>query len=652
MATGTVNTGGGAVDDNMLRMFDTLNGEVLAPGDVVEFVNNQVTKTKIGITEGTNAFKYISKGNIMSKFDFGFEYLQLTENKMLITSMRGSNNIMSTFMHVIESVGAELILKTTIDLNVYGVVDDMKVFKEDSSFIYIAMMVKSGRSGFLNNDVSAPHIVIIKYEKRTDLVTMVAVHNIKVFGQPGTSSGETVKFVVINSNKLLVVCNSGITEISGDYVDVTYWTRVGVVTLTDNGMNISIGTLLSYNHMSSGMHNRLSIIKTYNGRYVLYFTGGYSTYAKRVQELIVNEDNTVTSIKMSEPAGQNNYQMHNTTKLLDIGDNRVAVVAESSSNGPNGIVIMDLSGPTIIKSPLYTFGKTGDTFSYGVITQPDILDKNKIVFIGKRNNSAHIDIYTIQCNGLTAVVTNAYPQFLRYASSYNYSHKTITSTDAIIIGRNLVSYIDVDKDGDAMYIPMSFVKTIPETNATKDTRPQAVVTYYKDGAARVAFNKSIITTLSGLIPSRKYYVDKDGNLTVNANNEKIKHNYIGTAISDKSLYLEGVEILYDYKTGNYSKLQKIYPYMEPIEPNKVVKLNTDGTISLYNGSGLAIGVHINNGIVQHKGILKYPNVIVGEKYYFDATGTVSKVNYANNYFIGYGVSATEIFIPDLLIRHT
>lgn len=153
--------------------------------------------------------------------------------------------------------------------------------------------------------------------------------------------------------------------------------------------------------------------------------------------------------------------------------------------------------------------------------------------------------------------------------------------------------------------------------------------------------KGIVSPLSGLTPGALYYVNTSGNLSATPD-----YKEIGVALSTTELLASRGEFSDIVGNKNLTNVKKSFAGTCTI--GKVVNVISSGNIQDYAGTGYGIGVYQGGGVVILKGISNvHSGLIVGSRYYYDNTGAVTPIASGNKY-LGIALNSTALMIPDFI----
>lgn len=635
--------GGSNATDDISRVFEIEAGQTLASGDVVEFVGNKVKKTtKVINPSGGSAQNLYTIPSVNSLW-YVYKY---ADDKGIIFNHNDGTSAYPIVMRTFELVGTVINIKQTLVPNLSGHICDSKMIDNNT----LAVIISGGytTTPYLNNTYG---IWMAIFRLENDQLTFLKVTKLPQYlsgsYQYPSPGGTNYNFLPIGPRKVLILGYCAV----GDNDTGTQYRGVTMVCIIDSNNVAVCGTLL---YLSvSYIHSSVSMLEMSNGK-IYGFLGGNSTGARRFVQLQVNADDTVTAIQNDYTTiNQPNFMVYGV-KLLEI-DSQTLVLCSTNFNVSTKpaiqVIRLDTNGVISSLGTMLQFGILYSPVITGGFTQPDVIDKSKILLLFPYGNNIHSFIFNVNMSNFTItaqadVVFGAVGDivFTRSGAPNSYPIFNIDSNLSIMFSGN----------GTAPNITFE-AYTISTHNAvqtlatTLPHKPEAVVKSVIGQNARISVNNSIISGLSGLVPKTDYYCDEFGNLTSSTSNGNYPYLFVGKAISESEMLLFDLQKLSEFSLRSQNVIKRQYP--GTVTSNRVVKLNSDGTVSDYDGTGAAIGLHTSNNIVTLKGLIKgLSGLVFGSKYWFGANGALTTTDLGAKVFAGYAISETELIIPDYIFK--
>lgn len=177
---------------------------------------------------------------------------------------------------------------------------------------------------------------------------------------------------------------------------------------------------------------------------------------------------------------------------------------------------------------------------------------------------------------------------------------------------------------------------------------QGIVVAVGTDTVKVALNNSIVGGFTGLIPTTLFYCDEYGNLTSN-----VKEGYkVGVAISATEVFFYGLRSLKNFRIPYLDQEFRTHSVTGTATTGRIVKLNSNGTISNYDGSGFIYGIYQGSNKVLLSGISKvHSGLKFDSQYYFDNTGLIGLVDMGTNRLAGVPISTTELYTDGFIMSH-
>lgn len=623
--------GGGSSTDNLLKSFEIADGQTLETGDVIEFVGNKIRKTEKRIDPDGGSPQVAF--NLEDSVTFTHYVYKYADNKGILVTPH-TYGVRDLALRTFEVIGTVVNIKQTFIPNVYGWLIGLTHIDSDK----LILAVRGGSGVWVNNTANF-WAIILRLEN--DTLSFVSAHVIPHPYMESTptinSQISTLDIVVIAPNRFVVYGSAYLTS----YRDFT-----SAHTLTDEGLISGPTLVLTGGPSQSRVDSKL--IQMSDGRIYGLLTTMSST--KRFVQLDVSSDNVVTVLQDNQsivPAGK---PLSDGLNMFEIDPNTIAVCSSNSTDSmvSASVIKLDNDGQAIsISANLRISSNLSNKVSTG-FTLPDINDKTKILVKFVRSGS----IYTFVLG-----VDPLAPSVSTLASDIWTGLSAHTVTDPgkyplFDLGNNLslsFYFTGSNKRYEANSIVISTFGETPLLASTIPHKPEGIVKTISDNIANVALENTILSGLSNLIPSYDYYSDENGNLTTEIADGAYPYIFVGKAISQTELLVYKLQKLTDINLRTRNNMRR--QYQGTVSDNTVVKINTDGTISDYDGTGVPIGFHSTDGIVTLKGTVKgLSGLIFGNKYYFDSNGKLTDSDLGFYSLVGYALSDSELVIPEYIIK--
>ncbi|MGO4540386.1 hypothetical protein AB4Z33_16790 [Paenibacillus sp. 2TAB19] len=176
--------------------------------------------------------------------------------------------------------------------------------------------------------------------------------------------------------------------------------------------------------------------------------------------------------------------------------------------------------------------------------------------------------------------------------------------------------------------------------------PQGIVTAYSGGVVSVQFNNGIVSSWpTGLSAGTLIYCDEYGYPV-----STVKEKPIGIVISSTEVFMFGLNSMNGVSTPTLGQVTRTHAVSGTATVGRVVKLNSNGTISNYDGTGVIYGIYQGSGVVLLSGVSKvHSGLRVSDKYYFDSAGIITNAVMSEKAFIGSPRSNTELLTNGFLL---
>jgi hypothetical protein len=611
---------GGVVDD-LIKQYTVQAGSSLSVGNFVEFVNGQVKKTVATAVSGNAAPQTI--GQAANTGSTRPAVLPYGKNRAIVAYSNSTDTTGGLKVGIINITGATISPDTPIRIDVRCNVHDM-IFISPTR---LAIFISTHTSPFGVAVTAGTHVVIVDISGTT--LTYVTIHTLDA---SYNASGGSAIALGNNDFMFMYECNNGTTF---------YIKNVAGKINADN--TLTKGAILSGNSSSSTVTSG-KLLKCTNGKIVhtVYSANGSSG---RIAELTY-DPTTYTITKPQDIAiGVGTGINH----VIELPNNKVMVVGIV---GQLKCMMVDITPATYALGTVYTIDSVSKGYPQGNIIIPDPTKPYEVYAIKNSTVSPHPHYLYKLVGADNMTITAA----INAQEMINYQALTTTTPSMIMVDTTLMLYAhgSTVEAGKVIGYFITFATTTPSTSITDPQNPQGIaINAAASGQnASIALQNTIVKGLSGLIPGTKYYCSTTGALTTAANDGNVINPFVGIAISSTELVAYNLTTYPGINLGSYATIQRNHTISGSATVGYLVKLNTDGTISNYNGAGVPYGMHISSGVVVLKGKAKaLTGLITGEKYYVTPTGALTTTKESGLFFIGYAISDTELFIPDYILKN-